>query len=104
MTSEFKVDPQALVSAAQALEEASARLAAEVEVLSGLSTQPGGQVLRAGADDLDASIGRGLGEIIEAMAGAGERLQQASWNLTTNVRNYQAMDGHAAEGMNAINW
>src|SRR5947209_4545435 len=102
MTSAFKVDPQALENAALAFETQAKRLAVEIEVLSGLGIQPGGAVLQAGAGDLDARIGGKLDEIIEALAGAGERLQQTSTNLTVNAQNYLGTDGHVAGAMDAI--
>lgn len=102
MAADYNVHPSALGTAAQALDAQAKRLALEIELLSGLVIQPGGTFVHTGADDLDAMIGRRLDQLIEALAGEGERLQLRSTGLTATARNYAGQDGEVAEGIDVI--
>jgi ABC-type transporter Mla subunit MlaD len=94
----------ALHSAATTFETQAEHLAGEIEVLSGLGIHSGGEGLDTGDGDLNSLIGGKLDEIIEALAGEGEHLQQTSKNLNIVLRNYQNTDGHVADKINAIHW
>jgi hypothetical protein len=102
MTSPFRVEPDALVSAAPAFETQARRFAAEVELLSGLGVHSGAEGLRTGAGDVDATIGGKVDEIIEALAGAGEYLRQTSMKLISTAQSYEAIDRQVAGGMDML--
>lgn len=102
MSSEFNVDLGALADAARAFEAQAERLAVDIELLSGLGVHSAMEGLHTGADDLDATIGAQLDEIVEALAGSGERLQQTASTLNANARNYEAADMQVADRIDAI--
>jgi hypothetical protein len=97
-------DLGALRDAARTFDAPATRLAGEVEVLTDLGTDSVAGGLSTGDHDLDRLIEGKVDEIIKALAGEGERLQQISKNLTTNVQNYESTDGQAARDIDAIHW
>jgi len=100
--SNFEVDLQALAYAARTFEAQAERLAGEIEVLSGLGAHSGGEGLHTGSGDLDVLIGGKVEEIIEALAGAGARLQVTSDNLELIKQRYGGTDAQVAQGMDGI--
>jgi hypothetical protein len=105
MTTGYNVsDLGMLRDAARAFDARAKRLAGEVEVLTNRGFDPVAGGLSTGDHDLDRLIEGKVDEIIKALAGEGERLEQISENLTTNVQNYRSTDGQAARDIDAIHW
>jgi hypothetical protein len=101
VTADFRIsDVQALVNAAATFEAQAEQLAVEIEVWSQFSIHS----VQTGADDLDSLIGSKLDEIVEAMAGEGQRLRQTSRNLAIVAQRYRSMDSAAARSIDAIHW
>lgn len=105
MAADYRVsDLGALADAGQTFDKLAGRLASEVEVVTGLGFDSVAGGLSTGDHDLDRLIEGKVDEIIEALAGEGEHLQQTSVDLTTVVRNYKSADSKAAGAIDAIHW
>jgi hypothetical protein len=103
VTTRYNVsDPRALSDAAKAFTAQAQQLAGEAEALTNVGADSVAKDLSTGDHDLDGMIGDKVDEIIEALAGEGERLQRISQNLRTTVLNYRATDSQVAGSMDAV--